>query len=403
MIVAPVLLLLAFGRWLLKGEPVGRGWRSAAFLLVLYGAICAGSFLYAANLELTREALMNYVDGVFIVLVLVLYLRDGNDLRRAAAALVLGSILLGTLTVFQQLTGSYDQTYAGLARATLRNLHDNTGGFRSEGPVSANYFALVLLISVPLAVDWLVREQRWMVRAAAVYAVVGVIAAIVYTYSRGGLVALAATAIPMAAWIPKSQRKRWAIAGAVAAIAAVAVVAPTNYGQRLAALAQVGDVVRGETPSESALRGRLSEVKSAALMFVSHPVVGVGYGNFEHYYHQYSRDLALDARRETRQAHSLYLQVAAETGIVGVVGFAALLVYAIAGVLRARANLQHRGLIRDAQRVGAFGIALFGYLVGSVFLHLSYPRYFWLLIGIALGIAALADDSPEPEPLEVAA
>lgn len=395
MFVAPAMLLLAVGRWLVTGARAGRGWQSAAFLLVLYGAICSGSLLYAANQERTVEALMNYVDGIFIVLVLTLYLRDERDFARTLTALLLGGILLATLTVFQQVTGSYDHTFAGLARATVRNIYDETAGYRSEGPVSANYFALVLVIAVPLAADWLVRERRLAKRLAGAWALASILAAIVYTYSRGGVVALAATALPMTAWIPRPLRMRWAVAAGGAALIGAAIVAPTDYGQRLSALGQVADVVRGNAPSESALRGRLSEVTSAALMFVDHPVIGVGYGNFEEYYHRYARGLALDGRREERQAHSLYLEVAAETGVIGLLGFAALLAYPIAGLLRTHAWLQGRGRLRDAQRVAAFGISLFGYLMGSLFLHLSYPRYFWLLLGIALGVAALSDESSE--------
>ena len=130
-------------------------------------------------------------------------------------------------------------------------------------------------------------------------------------------------------------------------------------------------------------------------MFVDHPVIGVGYGNFEDYYHRYARGLALDGRREERQAHSLYLEVAAQTGLMGLLGFAVLLAYPITGLLRTHASLQHQGRLRDAQHVAAFGISLLGYLMGSLFLHLSYPRYFWLLLGIALGAAALRDESAE--------
>ena len=287
---------------------------------------------------------MNYLDGIFIVLVMTLYLRSTLDFDRTLWALLWGGLLLGVLTVFQQFTGSYEQTFAGLAQVELRNIHDETSGFRSAGPVSANYFALVLVIAVPLAVDRFLREPRPALRA-----------------NRGGgagvLRSPRSSSPTLAAgssrWLPCSFRwrpgSRRAIASGrpssagVAALAVAAVAAPTDYGQRLAALVQVAGLVRGDVPSESALRGRLSEVTSAAIMFVDHPVVGVGYGNFEDHYHRYARDLALDGRREERQAHSLYLEVAAETGALGVLAFAVLLAHPIAGVRRTHAALRREG------------------------------------------------------------
>jgi putative inorganic carbon (hco3(-)) transporter len=395
MIVAPALVIIAFGRWLASGNPVGRGWKPALFLLTAYGSVCAASLIYALDTERTTEALMNYLDGVVIILVTTLYLRTPVDLDRVLWALLGGGILLASLTVFQQLTGSYDQTYAGLSRVELRNVYDSTAGYRSSGPVSANYYALVLVIAAPLAVDRLLHERSRAIRAAVAGGLACIVAAIVFTYSRGGVVALAAVAVPSAlCWLPRRQVFRGLAAACVAGLGVAALAAPTDFGQRLAALGQVAGLVRGDVPSDSALRGRMSEMASAALMFADHPVIGVGYGNYEGYYHRYARTLALDGRREERQAHSLYLEVAAETGILGVAAFAILLAHSIAGVIRTRTALYDEGRVRHAQQVVAFAIALFGYLVGSLFLHLSYPRYLWLLLGIAIAVGALSEPVP---------
>jgi O-antigen ligase len=401
--IAPALVLLAFGRWFFRGTPVGPGWKPALLLLVTYGAVCAGSLLFASDPDRTLEALSNYLDGVVIVLVMTMTLRSMRDFERTLQALLLGGLLLGTLTVYQQWTGAYDASFAGLARAELRNVFDDTSGFRSEGPVSANYFALVLVIAVPLAVDRMLHEAKRGTRLLAAAALASMVASIVFTYSRGGLVALAAVCLPMALWIPRHQRRRMMLAGATAAVVLAVLVAPTSYGQRLAALGQVAGAVSGETPEDSALRGRISEMASALLMFADHPLIGVGYGNFEEHYPQYARTLALDGRREERQAHSLYLEILAETGLLGLAAFALLMLQPVAGLRRAHAALVARGRSRAAQQVGAFGIALFGYLAGSLFLHLSYPRYLWLLVGIAFAMGALgatvADEGgPEGAP-----
>jgi len=394
MLAAPGLLLLLFGRWLFSGAPVGQAWRPALVLALLYGGVCLGSLLFAVEPERTGEALMNQLDGLFILMVLVLALRTPLDFERTLTAILLAGLVLGGLSVYQQLSGSFDASFAGFARAELRNIYDETSSARSEGPVSANYFALILVVVVPLAVHRLLHGEERLERLLGGLTAAVSLAAIGFTYSRGGVVALAAVALPMAIWVPRRRRLHVAAAAAVLGVAAVVALGPTQFGQRLAALSEITSVAKGRMPADSALRGRISEMTAAVMMFADHPVFGVGYGNYETHYHRYAREIAIDGRREERQTHSLYLEVAAETGLVGLAVFGALLAFALSGVLRARRALLEAGREREAQATTALAIALFGYLTGSVFLHLSYPRYFWLLVGIAFAVRGLAQSQP---------
>ena len=224
--------------------------------------------------------------------------------------------------------------------------------------------------------------------------------AIVFTYSRGGLLALGMCCIPMLAWVPRRRIGRLVVLAGVSAFVVGGFVLPADYLQRLGALTQIFAAPSGAALQDGALRGRLSEVTSAAMIFGDHPIAGVGYGNFEIHYPRYAQMLALDGRREERQAHSLYLEVAAETGMVGMLAFGALVGGAAVGAFRARRRLSEEGDPSSAQLAQGFGFALLGYLAGSIFLHLTYPRYFWLLIGIGLALNAFArpDEAVSREP-----
>ncbi|WP_410964468.1 O-antigen ligase family protein, partial [Salmonella sp. SAL4447] len=57
------------------------------------------------------------------------------------------------------------------------------------------------------------------------------------------------------------------------------------------------------------------------------PLLGVGPGNYQHNFQTYSRRLDLWPRQEDRQAHSLYLEIAAERGVIGLAGFALLALF----------------------------------------------------------------------------
>jgi len=390
MVVGPGLLLFALARWLYTGEGVGRGWRSALCMMLAYGAVCLSSLMYADDVARSGETLMDYLDGIVIVLAATAFIRTRQDFERALWALLVAGGLLASLAVFQQLSGSFEQSFGGFSRVEMRNIYDNSAGFRSEGPVSANYFALILIALVPLAVDRLLHDRRPRARMLAAAILASTLTCIVFTYSRGAVVALVVVGGAMLVWVPRRRIGRVLLATAIPLALAVVFVLPAEYVKRVVALGQVVSAGGGNAPQDSALRGRLSEMMSAAKMFGDHPIVGVGYGNFEIHYPRYAQAIGLDARREERQAHSLYLEIAAETGIVGLATFLLLIGWGLANVQRARVALEARGHHDTAHMATALGIALLGYLAGSVFLHLSFPRYFWLLCGLAYGCRELA-------------
>ena len=177
---------------------------------------------------------------------------------------------------------------------------------------------------------------------------------------------------------------------------------PDTYRERMSTFGQIWDGLRGRHVEDSAVRGRLSEVRSAIGMIGDHPLLGVGSGNYEIHYPQYARVIGLDGRREERAAHSLYLEVAAENGMVGLAVFGGMLAFALAGIQRTRKVFLAAGETQLVQLTTAFGIAFVGFLIGSMFLHLSYPRFFWLIVGVAMAVRGLAIPVAAPQPIPLA-
>jgi O-antigen ligase len=130
-------------------------------------------------------------------------------------------------------------------------------------------------------------------------------------------------------------------------------------------------------------------------MFLDNPILGVGLDQYPEYYQVYSRQLGLDPRREEREPHDLYLEVAAQTGIVGLLTFLFLLVLMFRGMLDGSRRLRDLNLPDYANLAMAFAIGVLGYLTSSIFLHGAYPRYFWLLFGIAMAIPQIAQNERE--------
>ena len=65
---------------------------------------------------------------------------------------------------------------------------------------------------------------------------------------------------------------------------------------------------------------------------------------------------------------------------IGVLVFGGLVGFAGFTVLSRRNAFRDAGDRRSAELLTGFGLSLLGYLAGSVFLHLTYPRYFWLVM-----------------------
>ena len=120
--------------------------------------------------------------------------------------------------------------------------------------------------------------------------------------------------------------------------------------------------------------------------------MGVGPGLFPSYYQQYAREVSaaqIDTRVDLseREAHNLYTGIAAEYGGLGLACFLGILFVTIRDLLRARRRwLAERPEI--AHLAAGLVLAIIGYMVSGLFLHLKYERYFWLLLALA-GVAGV--------------
>jgi hypothetical protein len=126
-------------------------------------------------------------------------------------------------------------------------------------------------------------------------------------------------------------------------------------------------------------------------MFVDRPILGVGVDNYPAYYQEYARPMEI-LTRETRSPHSLYIEIAAETGIIGVATFGILVVTLFWWLWRDWRLTDRPNEIRDLSR--AIAVAVVGILTASIFLHSAYPRYLWLFIALALATHSVTRGFP---------
>jgi O-antigen ligase len=368
-------------------------------LLAGYLALALASTAWARDTAVAdaRVAELAKAFGVFLLTaVLVVSMRA---LRSAVWTLLAAGALLGALALVQAASGGTAEL-GGLARIKLAQIHGDVFEPRIAGPLGdPNFFAQILVLLVPLALFTGWDAPRGARKAAAFAAAALVVGAVVVTYSRGGALALATVAL--LALLARREHLRQAAAGLLA-VALLWSVLPTDFTRRLATIEQVlgrDDVLR---PDSSFQKRRLL-THAAWLMFLDHPLAGVGAGNYTTRFDETAERVGFLTRDyeepgEAHYPHSLYLETAAETGLLGALLFGGALLAAAVALRRAQRAFRERGDRPAAGLAVAFLIALLGYLVSSLFLHGHFPRYLWMLLGFAVGIDRLARSAEEPSP-----
>lgn len=383
-IAQPFIALLIIGiivQWLLFKRPA-RGWGRAVLLVGAYGLIVFTSLLYAADFSKAANAVGDFFKDGIITVIIVILLRDGPVFRKVLWALLFAGLFMGIISVYQYLTGSFGNEFFGFAQAPYLNIAGETSGNRLSGPIGdPNYYAQLMVVLIPLAFYRLIDEKKAIPKLVAAIALAVIGLTVILTFSRGAFIALGLIVL-----VSLFYRRPKFIEVLVIIVVGIVLLQfmPSTYLNRISTIT---DIFKGTQSSDDvSFRGRTSELTAAWLMFVDHPLFGVGVQNYSVYYQKYSRQIGLDPRVEAREPHNLFLQVAAETGIGGMLVFGIVLWTIFSCVLQSWKQLLNAGNKEYADMVFSFALSLVGYLSAALFIHASYPRYFWLLTGIALAL-----------------
>lgn len=374
------------------------------YLMVAFLFVSAVSSLTAIDHQAAFMRLeVFFFEGVLLYWLVINAVPDLAALRRAIWTLLAAGALLSALSLYQDVTGSYSQEFGGLAYRNYAPEEEEaptdrrSKWDRAQGPVNEpNRFAQVLIVLVPLAVFLFRTPRSRLLRASAAAAGSLIVIGILLTLSRGAIVTLAMMAAAMVTL--KWLRPPHLTAAGAALVLALPLLSPYLL-PRLQSLSAVGALIEGDTAAyrrqaDGAMLGRTTAMLSALRVFLDHPALGVGPGQFSKFYVlEYSTDPDIKFRQLTtaRRAHNLYLEIAAETGAVGLTVFLAIFAVLLRRLKEARRRVltSHPEL---ADLLAAFWLAIAAYLCTAMFLHLSYQRYLWLLL--ALAGAALSIASP---------
>ena len=393
-LIALVLAVPIADRFLRRREPiVVTG--AAAFAALFLVAQIASTLLSRDPARAMEGLEISVFEGVALFLLVVNAIVTPGVLKKCAWIVLLIGGALGFLAIADAATG-YDSDFGGFAQAGSEPRPvDPNDPFadaptpRVGGPIGeTNRFAQTLLIAVGIGVALTGLEsnagRRRVAGGATGLGAIGV----VLTFSRGAAVAL--VLIVLAAVAMKALRPKQLVVPAVALLVVLGAV--PEYRDRITSITHLRTATQrtvNEGEGDGSIRSRATENLAALYVFLDHPIVGVGPDLFPSYYPDYAKRVGIRVKPGEREAHNLFLDIASETGAFGLAAFAGLIAASVAGLRRARRS-------DDADLVTvATGLllAVVGYLVSGVFLHFSFIRYFWLLIGLAGATAALASQA----------
>jgi O-antigen ligase len=240
-----------------------------------------------------------------------------------------------------------------------------------------------------LAVDCLRYDKENLWRLIAACALTVTLLSIAFTFSRGTFLAAGIILLLMLVKDPP----RPAVTAAILALTVIALLAlMPQYLGRMLTVAESVLYLGNDTTSnlqDDSIEGRLSIMHVAMKIFLDHPLLGIGLGNFEHYYQQYALQFYIPHRGTDMAAHSLYLEIAAERGLLGLAVYLVLIWYIFRIIMKSARQLHAAGLTTYKNMVFSYGYSLLGYLTTSVFLH-ERARFIWIIYGICLSFPAIA-------------
>lgn len=365
-----VFWLLRLGRRDFVGAPF-LGWtRPQIFYLSLAVVAWSGfSLLWATDPGTARSTALRLALNVTLFIVVPSLASTRRDLFLVLYAYVFGAAL----------TALY-----GIASG---NANTDAAGRLAGGIGDPNELAALLVPGIILGFVLMSFTPSLIGRVAlsASIAVEGF--ALVFSQSRGGVIALGAAALAGVVWGGRQRGKfLFAVLGIVSVVATYAALTSLSFG-RFSSFGGGGT-------------GRVDIWAVALRVFRAHPILGVGIGNFPVVEGQYAAanlnitriDLVLDMHKVT---HNTYLNVLADLGLVGLALFVGLIVLVLRAVVRRiRVALKENDVELESLGRGIL-IALVGLLVAFTFISAQYEKQLWLLLGLALAAANLRSSIEE--------
>ena len=350
-------------------------------VLAVYCAMLFVSSAWADDLSFADFRISEAIKGFVMFVIGASLMTSWKRVRIALGTFVIVAAVLGTISVVQLATHTKNDL-GGLSQIETGNVYADVARPRAAGPIGdPNFYGQILLMTLPIAVFLAASGVKSRSRLCFAFAALLIFAGVLMTYSRGAMLAIVAMALLLPFVIP--IRRRLILHAAIAAVLLMAAL-PSSVVRRFGTMTGVfSNVDQTEEMRDASVDKRKLLFGVGIRMFEDAPLFGVGTGNFGKHYPHYANEVGSPAPQyddpgDRQFPHSLYVELAAENGLLGLASFAAAMAAAFLSLIRSKHVL-----------ATAIAISLAGYLVSSLFLHSTYQRYLWLLLAFVPAIERL--------------
>jgi O-antigen ligase len=372
--VGKTIVAITFLGWLFSHER-GKGDRSPVHIidLALAGMVfaCFISALFARDQE---PAWATFFDLARWAMIYFLIGRVVNNTWRMRLFVFL--LLLLNFKMAQAAMRGYNEFQkSGASEAFIAKIGVGAGsvGFFSN----AGDFGVAMSVVWPIAGMLLMGETKKLSRIIYLVCLLGITGAIFVSSSRGAL--LAVFLVAAIGWI-KNPKQILAGLLVVMVLAASVFFLSSAYKERLER------ALHPESDTTASIR--LNLWTSGLRMFTSHPILGVGPGNFAVDY--YAGHPNLDTSEMVTAPHNIFIQALSELGLMGTLPLLALMFFMF------RLNARARKLMRatgegfkrrfEYRMATALDLALIAYIISGSFLTVLYYPHLWVLLGMSVSV-----------------
>lgn len=294
-----------------------------------------------------------------------------------------------TMLRLRQIAWSLSLMAVGLAILTLDNyvsgvFIDQVGGNKdrvlgNEGALTRNPndLALMMNILLPLTMALFLSNGRPAVRIALLGMLALECVTIILTFSRAGFLTLGMIFLIYAWKVRRRAERIWMYGILVLALLCLPLL-PSSYFERMST------IIHTEADATGSAGERWTDMTIAAGQIVTSPVTGAGVG---------MNILAMNHARggEWRPVHNVFLELALDLGLPGVLLYIWLLVSCLMSTVHVQRRAAEMPDMKDLVYLAeGIQISLLGFMLAAMFHPVVYHPYFYYIGALALAAQAVS-------------